>query len=802
MTMSNKEEISNLKNSGCFDESWYLEKYPDVKELGMDPAEHFLWIGLTIGRDPSSVMTNAEYKNLSAQKIAQEHDELSIDINTESIDNWTIAPRAGDELANLIRESRLFDTDWYALKYQLSIDEDPLSHFVSVGLHRGFDPSESFSSEKYLMRYGDVANAGMSAFHHYLVGGRSEGRAIFAHQMLSDYEGIEEVLPDTFFLRQRQRLHEVAVVVHVFYPEIWDEITEYLNNVEEGFDLYVSLIKGKSDHIEQYIKSRYPHAHILTFPNHGRDVFPFTEFLKAGVLDGYQLVCKIHTKRSLHRVDGDAWRRQLYDGLLGSKQLVANICAHMRHDPDVGMVVPDGYIYNAEFMGSNADALLALLKRVGLNCNIEDMIFPAGNMFWASATIIQFMKALHLSARDYELELGQLDGTMGHAIERYAGIACSEAAQKMITTSQVTPTPSSVYDGNKHKLIAFYLPQYHPIPENDKWWGKGFTEWRNVEKARPAFDGHCQPRRPADLGFYDLRVDEIRHEQAELAKKFGIDAFCYYHYWFDGKTLLDLPLNRLIEGDVDFPFCICWANENWTRSWDGLNKDVLLPQTYDDALMSRYPYDVHKYLADARYLKFNGKPIFLIYKIMDLPKPQETISNWRQVWRELGIGEVHIAAVRTFPNQDKVSITDLGVDAFVDFPPHSIGPYVTSASVGTDADFEGFIYNYKDAVEGDIARYRQEDSSFVHRGVMGAWDNTARRGKRAHLTYGASPITYRSWLRRSLVQDSENHPNRERLTFINAWNEWAEGTYLEPDQHYGIGFLEATRSTRALWRNK
>lgn len=800
MSNFNSEKILELKKSGYFDELWYLEKYPDVEELAMDPAEHFLWIGSAIGRDPSPMMTNAEYKSMFAMQAANENAAVNFKDNVSY--NGDVDNGKNGELANLIQETRLFNANWYKQKYQLPSNEDPLDHFISVGLHQGFDPSESFCSEKYLMRYGDVANAGMTAFHHYLVSGRSECRAIFSSHTLGGYDEIEEALPDTFFLKQRERLNEIAVVVHVFYPEIWEEIRHYLNNVEEGFDLYVSLIQGQSEHIEKNIKYHYPNAHILIFPNHGRDVFPFTEFLKAGVLDCYELVCKIHTKRSLHRVDGDDWRRKLYDGLLGSAQLVSNICAHMRHDPDVGMVVPDGYIYNAEFMGSNADAMLALLKKVDLKCNIEDMIFPAGNMFWASATIIQFLKALHLSARDYELELGQLDGTMGHAIERYAGIACSEAAQKMITTSQVTPTPADVYDGSNHKLIAFYLPQYHPIPENDKWWGKGFTEWRNVEKALPSYDGHNQPRRPTDLGFYDLRVDDIRYEQAELAKKFGVDAFCYYHYWFDGKTMLDLPLNRLIESDVDFPFCICWANENWTRSWDGLNKDVLLPQTYNDSVMKQYPHDVYKYLADDRYLRFNGKPIFLIYKIMDIPKPKKTIEYWRKVWKDLGIGEVHIAAVRSFPNQDQVAIADLGVDAFVDFPPHSIAPYVTPASVETVDGFEGFIYNYKDAVEGDLNRYEHEDSTDVHRGVMGAWDNTARRGKRAHLTYGASPITYRSWLRRSLVQDAARNPNRERLTFINAWNEWAEGTYLEPDQRYGIGFLEATRSARALSRKK
>jgi lipopolysaccharide biosynthesis protein len=229
-----------------------------------------------------------------------------------------------------------------------------------------------------------------------------------------------------------------------------------------------------------------------------------------------------------------------------------------------------------------------------------------------------------------------------------------------------------------------------------------------------------------------------------------------------------------------------------------MNKDVLMPQGYDLDILKTYAFDVVKYLSDPRYLRFDGKPVFVIYKIMDLPDPLRIIADWRNTWRKMGLGEVHIAAVRSFPNPTSVSIHDLGVDAFVDFPPHSISPFMKPAILPTAPDFEGSIYRYQDVVEGDISRYEQEDSTSVHRGVMGAWDNTARRGNKAHLTYGASPVTFRSWLRRSLVQDAAKHPGEERMTFINAWNEWAEGTYLEPDQRYGIGFLEAVRSVRKM----
>tara|TARA_A100001391_G_scaffold205189_1_gene204037 strand:+ start:5920 stop:8328 length:2409 start_codon:yes stop_codon:yes gene_type:complete len=799
MSLPNDAEIRKLNESGLFDSRWYLDNYPDVNHSGMDAASHFLWIGYKIGRKPSKEISNSDFKNLFFNE-KESNDNLDNRLKSEIISHdIDINSGVDDSLLKAIKETRLFNDQWYRDKYQISDDQDALIHFAMIGLTSGFDPSESFSSVKYMAAHTDVSQAGMTAFQHYLAAGRAEYRPIFAHNILDNYKDVIELSPDKFFIKQREKKSAIAVVVHVFYPEIWPEVVEYLRNIEEEFDLYISLIHGKSEKIESSIKAMFPDAHVLVFPNHGRDVFPFTEFLSAGVLDGYELVCKIHTKRSLHRADGDAWRRQLYDGLLGSTDLVRKICAHMRRNPDVGLLVPDGYIFGAESMGSNAEALSKLMKRMHLHFDLEKLTFPAGNMFWASATTIQFLKALNLSIADYELEGGQLDATLGHAIERFVGVACAKAAQTIITTSDVLKVSPIPYDGKDHKLIAFYLPQYHPIPENDRWWGKGFTEWRNVEKAVPSFDGHIQPRRPADLGYYDLRVAQIQVEQTEMAKKYGIDAFCYYHYWFDGKKMLDLPIENMIANDeIDFPFCICWANENWTRSWDGLNRDVLMPQTYDENMLAQYPRDVYKYLSDRRYLKYNGKPVFLIYKIMDIPNPSKTLDGWRKTWKKLGLGDVHIAAVRTFPNQNKVTIHELGVDAFVDFPPHSIHPFVKPAAVTPYEGFEGYVYDYDSGVEGDLDRYEREDSTYVHRGVMGCWDNSARRGTKAQLAYGASPITYRSWLRRSLLQDADSHPGMERLTFINAWNEWAEGTYLEPDQHYGIAFLEATRSVRAI----
>src|SRR5690242_15190569 len=200
------------------------------------------------------------------------------------------------------------------------------------------------------------------------------------------------------------------------------------------------------------------------------------------------------------------------------------------------------------------------------------------------------------------------------------------------------------------RLIAFYLPQYHPIPENDLWWGKGFTEWTSVAKAKPLFRKHYQPHLPADLGFYDLRLPETRSAQAQLARENGIYGFCYYHYWFNGKLLLERPFNEVLaSSQPDFPFCLCWANENWTRAWDGLEHDILVAQEYDAEDDRRHIHWLVEAFRDRRYIRVNGKPLLLVYRVSNLPDPLQTASLWREEAHKLGIGDIYLATVESFP---------------------------------------------------------------------------------------------------------------------------------------------------------
>lgn len=342
-------------------------------------------------------------------------------------------------------------------------------------------------------------------------------------------------------------------------------------------------------------------------------------------------------------------------------------------------------------------------------------------------------------------------------------------------------------------LVAFYLPQFHPIPENDAWWGEGFTEWRNVTRALPQFEGHAQPRLPADLGFYDLRVADVMRRQMQLARDYGIGAFCTYFYWFAGKTLLETPLRQwLNDPALNLPLCLCWANENWSRRWDGRASDILIGQQHsadDDLAFIEY---IACYLADPRYLRVDGKPLLLLYRPGLLSDPKATVARWREWCRSHGIGEIHLAYVQSF---DRIDPRDIGFDAAVEFPPNSPTPkLITARQQLINPDYHGDVHDWRENVRQSVTQ--SEPPYPRYPGVNPGWDNEPRRSGRGAVFAHASPRGYRDWLRHAITLATRRFPTQP-LVFINAWNEWAEGAVLEPDMRLGHAWLEATRQALA-----
>lgn len=350
------------------------------------------------------------------------------------------------------------------------------------------------------------------------------------------------------------------------------------------------------------------------------------------------------------------------------------------------------------------------------------------------------------------------------------------------------------------RVLAFFLPQFHPIPENDAWWGQGFTEWTNVRKARPNFPGHDQPHVPGELGYYDLRDAGTRERQAALAARYGVHGFCYYYYWFAGKRLLHQPLDEVLaSGTPELPFCVCWANENWTRTWDGLERHVLIAQRHspeDDVAFIRSLLPLFR---DRRYVRIDGKPLLLLYKPQLLPDPAATATRWRGECREAGVGELYLAAVHAMNNPAlNVDPRDIGFDAAVEFPPAGKGVPAQVPTPLLNPRFRGVVYDYDDTARNLLANQGPPYTFF--RGVMPSWDNTARRQDTGHVFLSADPVRFRRWLDAACDWTARMRIGDERLVFVNAWNEWAEGNHLEPDQKHGHAYLEATRAALAPYR--
>jgi lipopolysaccharide biosynthesis protein len=358
------------------------------------------------------------------------------------------------------------------------------------------------------------------------------------------------------------------------------------------------------------------------------------------------------------------------------------------------------------------------------------------------------------------------------------------------------------------KPIALYLPQFHAIPENDEWWGKGFTEWTNVKKAKPRFEGHHQPHVPVEQGYYSLDDLTVMKKQAQLAKENGIYGFCFYHYWFNGKLLLEQPLHRWLEAKaIDFPFCLSWANENWTRRWDGKEKSLLIGQQYsleDDLAHIRY---LLQFFKDERYIKVDNKPMLLMYRSESHPAVQDMAKLWREEARKAGFDGLFLIRMESF--EQGIDPVSHGFDAGMEFAPEraSSGKKIlkdnsagylfhkTLHMLGLKPDlrYENGLYDYRTLAK----RMSQKPSPpyTYFRCACPSWDNSARRKKNAVIYVNSTPGEFRQWLENISQWSEENLPEDLKYLFINAWNEWAEGCHLEPDEKWQEGYLLAVKNT-------
>lgn len=345
------------------------------------------------------------------------------------------------------------------------------------------------------------------------------------------------------------------------------------------------------------------------------------------------------------------------------------------------------------------------------------------------------------------------------------------------------------------RVIAFYLPQFHPIPENDQWWGKGFTEWTNASRAKPLFPGHYQPHVPADLGFYDLRVPETRAAQADMARAYGVEGFCYYHYWFAGKQILERPFDEVLKsGEPDFPFCLCWANQTWTGIWHGAPNRVLIEQTYPGEADHRAHFEtLLPAFHDPRYIRVDGKPLFVLYQPNDIVDAPNALRLWRDMARRAGLPGLYLVG----NDVGRQTPAELGLDALTTYhlPPRR--PWVSRRTPlkwlrrryqlwsGRPT-----VHRYEDVLPTLLPPETPGVENFPC--IIPNWDNTPRSGKNGLVLDGSTPELFARHARQAYerVRDREAE---HRIVFVKSWNEWAEGNHLEPDLRFGHKYLEALR---------
>ena len=368
------------------------------------------------------------------------------------------------------------------------------------------------------------------------------------------------------------------------------------------------------------------------------------------------------------------------------------------------------------------------------------------------------------------------------------------AKRNLEKSLEFAPYKKNEITNSNERLIAFYLPQFHTFKENDEWHGKGFSEWTNVTKAIPQFTGHNQPQLPIDVGFYDLSTDKVMYRQIELAKNYGIYGFCFHYYWFSGKRLMEKPIfNYLNNKELDFPFCLCFANENWSKNWDGGDKEVLIEQKFLEDDPKQFAQDIMPFFEDERYIKINNKPILVVYKPQLFKK--EILKNFvyelNKKAKENGLDGVYLIMAKT---QDiETNPEEFFMDAVVEFPPHIIDRYAKQVIKKTYLNpfFNGRVFDMEEFIKNQEFLY--ETDFKLYKTVFPSWDNTARKAYTGASVFEISPELYKKWLRECINWTKENNNKDEQFIFINAWNEWAEGAHLEPDQKYGYAYLQATK---------
>lgn len=719
-----------------FSSAQYLLAYPDVRELGMEPLRHYCLYGRAEGRQ--TFMSSA----VVAEKVREDSDESAI------------AP--------------YFDAEFYVTLYPdvLMADMSPRSHYLKIGWREARDPSRDFSTAAYLDHNPDAARSGMCPLLHYALIGQREHRKIepSAAELVEPelLDAVCEHFDESFYRLQTDKLGDIKNALEHYLVRGW----------RQGFDPNPNFSSSI------YLQSN-PDVRLAL-------INPLLHWVKAGQEEGREAAPSRWSQNKLAqtpKTTGDAIAQPASpstDDIIGEYFDPEYYLASNPDVRDAGIDALEHYRFNGWREGRQPTPDFSPTYYLETNPDV---------------------KAADLEPFEHYLRVGKDEGRRAMPRADHDDLIKADAADDVFAATQYFSGRGEDFElsapadvdllGRRAKLLAFYLPQFHTIPENDEWWGKGFTEWTNVGRGMPRFKGHAQPRIPRDLGHYDLeRVDALR-QQVEMAKTHGVFGFAIYYYFFNGKRLLDKPIENLLKNpDIDMPFCLVWANENWTRTWDGFQKNVLVSQDYLEEDEDKLLADWGRHIKDPRYIRFQDRPFLVIYRPALIPDAKATIARWRERMKSEYDEDPIFFMAQGFDDYDP---EPYGLDGAMEFPPHKIlsgQPTINQSLDLFDPSFQGNVFDYEAAV--DRAGALPPHAANEIKSVTLAWDNEARRPGRGMTLTNFSPRAYQRWLDQAITYAEANPVFGEAVVGINAWNEWAEGTYLEPDTHYGFALLNAT----------
>ncbi|TQL65497.1 hypothetical protein FB549_5220 [Delftia sp. HK171] len=595
-----------------------------------------------------------------------------------------------------------------------------------------------------------------------------------------------------------------AIHLHVFEISALEAAAKRLSVLPCQFDLYVSIAPGL-ELLEVLARLREflsPSQKVV-----GRTTTGFTQPLAAMILEfgaelsGYRIVGHFHAGGGPGH---DGALARLLGGENSSNGRVAHFLELLQEKAKIvfagSPTVDEKAKQEWHVLGSVAERLLKEHGQAPMG-NVQPFLVPTGVMFWAQTENLRDFLKLPIDSEDFSevLASGHGSGTLEYLLP----VLAKNGSGKYIFLEEgdsikdyghyeacLDYSESIVY--KDVKVLAYYLPQFHPIPENDEWHGKGFTEWTKVRAANPLFEGHYQQHIPhPDLGYYLLDGPDTLRRQAELMKKSGVYGQVFYHYWFAGKMILEQPARMLLaHQDVAMPFSFCWANENWTRRWDGNEKEILLGQNYSAEDARAFMEYLIPFFKDPRYIRVNDRPMLSIYRPSSIPNIDEYLEVWAEVCAEAGLPKPYVVAVLTRGATDP---KDFGMDAGTERVLHDWtdgGAPEIKQSLKKYWPVNGSVLSYDDVANFYMGQTEKKDFKYF-RSIVPIWDNTARYGSEALLLHGSTPESFQKWMESTIQYTVSTLEPSEQFIFVNAWNEWAEGAHLEPDTRYGYSYLNS-----------